>query len=250
MPRISPYVLSFDPAALERCFLVAEILRKRFDEPYLEYGLIGLALLSAPLHVVATLLLPGQEVSAGNVHQSGLDVLRLRREVDLLSKRMRLALVPISFVHRHPGGCGMSSIDEEFLLGPFVDQVSTAVAFNETKVLEPDDFGRCCPRMEELTSRTRHRGADEVTVQIEYGLAFSLIVNAEREYSIQAARKATCPFCDASHVRLLPAMLRVKPDRRLSPQECHKLRKLLDVEVEAKIRFAPRRAAIVDGSSW
>ena len=111
--------LSFEPEALERCYAVADVLEEVYDRPYLEYGLIGLAARSRPFHVVATPLLAGQDVSAGSVYQSGHNVLFMRHEVGALSKRLRLCLVPIVFIHRHPGDCRPSMIDNEFLAGTF-----------------------------------------------------------------------------------------------------------------------------------
>ena len=81
------YKLSCDPLALEKCFLVADVLADRHGEPYLEYGLVGLADQRNPFHVVTTLILPGQEITSASVYQSGLDVFRLREYVFELRKR-------------------------------------------------------------------------------------------------------------------------------------------------------------------
>ena len=54
--------LAFDPIALERCFLVADLLAEEFAHPALEYALVGLSTASQPLHIRWTLLLPGQRL--------------------------------------------------------------------------------------------------------------------------------------------------------------------------------------------
>jgi hypothetical protein len=230
------YALSIDYVAMERCFLVADILAEVYDEPYTEYGLIGLGTQSRPFHVVAAPVLPGQRITATSVYQSGYNVFRLRKEVHFLSERMGLSLVPIAFIHRHPGGCGISSIDEEFLTGPFVDQVSTIVALSERRIVRPGDFS-CCEEIEKLIQQP-HKGKVKLEpVRIDYSVCFSIIVNKEREFSIYAARKQFCPFCQKSTVRLVPAALRISPKDQPTEDELLKRRSQLEVEMEAKLEF-------------
>ncbi len=233
------YVLSIDPVAMERCFLVADILAEVYEEPYTEYGLIGLATQSKPFHIVATPVLPGQRVTAVSVYQSGHNVFRLRREMHILSERLGQPLVPIAFIHRHPGGCGMSLTDEEFLTGPFVDQVSTVVTLSERRIIQPGDFSCHCEEIERLVQQSLRGNAEREPVTIEYSICFSIIVNREREFSIDAAREQFCPFCKKSTVRLVPANLHVSPGEQLTEGKLRKLRRQLEVEIEAKLQFEP-----------
>jgi len=227
-------VLSFHPVALERTFVVADILAERYDEPFVEYGILGLGQQSNPFHVLETPILPGQRASVNFVFQPGRQVLHTRREIELLSKRRKHPLVPIALVHRHPGACGMSSIDVDFFVNVFVNHIATAVLLREPYVPGGEDFGCGCG-----TSRTRKQqtGGSAPEVTIDYAVAFSLIVNRSREYSIDAVRKSWCPFCAKPQVRLLPAELRVQPVRTLSESERRRIRSTLDVEIEAKIEF-------------
>ena len=84
----SVYELSCDPRALEKCFLVADILADCYGKPYVEYALAGLADRTRPFHLLKTVVLPGQEVTSACVYQSGFNVFRLREEAAVLSKRL------------------------------------------------------------------------------------------------------------------------------------------------------------------
>ncbi len=216
---------------------MADILAEVYDEPYTEYGLIGLGTQSRPFHVVATPLLPGQRNTIASVYQSGYNVFRLRREMHFLSERLGQSLVPIAFIHRHPGGCGMSSIDEEFLTGPFVDQVLTVVALSERKIIQPGDFNCGCEEIEGLIQQNLKGNAERKSVTIDYGVCFSIIVNREREFSIYAAREQFCPFCEKATVRLVPATLHINPGDQPTEDKLRKLRSQLEVEIEAKLEF-------------
>lgn len=239
-PRDSEVRLWFEPLALERCYLVADLLDEEFAEPYLEYGLLGLADESDPLHVVATPLLVGQSVTAGSVEQPGRQVLRMRDEMKLLSHRMRRRLVPIAFIHRHPSSCDASLTDDEFLRGVFVDQVSTVVGFKEVRWIGVEDPPCICPEARRLSEGSRGGGNDLVGLQSEFGMAFSLIVNRERDHRLYAVRKARCPFCDRSAVHDVPA--RIDPDPRLLASEPDRaaMRSQLVREIQAKISFGGR----------
>ena len=72
-------------------------------------------------------------------------------------------------------------------------------------------------------------------------MAFSLIVNRQRDHRIYAVRKATCPFCGRSEVRGVPA--RITPDPRCAGSAVHRvaMRSQLKQEIEAKICFEPDR---------
>jgi hypothetical protein len=222
---------------MERCFLMADIFAEVYDEPYTEYGLIGLATQSRPFHVVATPVLTGQHVTTGSIYQSGYNVFRLRREMHLLSERLGQSLVPIAFIHRHPGGCGMSMTDEEFLTGPFVDQVSTVVILNEKRIIQPHEFSCRCEEIERMIQQSLRGDEERKLVTIEYGVCFSIIVNREREFSIYAVRKQFCPFCQKSTVHLVPAELHINSGDKLTEDKLCKLRKQLEVEIEAKLEF-------------
>jgi hypothetical protein len=216
---------------------MADIFAEEYDDPYSEYGLIGLSTQSKPFHVVSTPILTGQQVTAGSVYQSGYNVFRLRREVDLLSERFGQPLVPISFIHRHPGGCGISLTDEKFLTGSFVAQISTVVILSEKRTIQPDDFNCYCEGIERLIQRNLKNNAECEPVTIEYGVCFSIIVNREREFSIYAARKQFCPFCNGSTVSLVPATLHICPANDLTEDKLSKMRSQLEVEIEAKLEF-------------
>lgn len=224
---------------MERCFLVANILAEVYEDPYTEYGLIGLATQSKPFHVVATPVLPGQRVTAVSVYQSGYDVFRLRREMHFLSERSGLPLVPIAFIHRHPGGCGMSLTDEEFLTGPFVDQVSTVVTLSEKRIVQLGDFSCRCEGIERLVRQNLRDNAERELTKIEYSVCFSIIVNRGRESSIYAARKQFCPFCKKSTVHLVPAAIHISAGDQPTEDKMRKLRSQLEVEIEAKLQFEP-----------
>jgi hypothetical protein len=236
--------LSFDPLALERCYLVADILDEEFAKPYLEYGLLGLADESNPLHVVATPLLVGQSVTPGSVEQPGRQVLRMRDEMEMLSHRMRRRLVPIAFIHRHPSSCDASLTDDEFLRGVFIDQVSTVVSFEEVQWIDAGDPPCVCPGVRRLLEGSLGHGNGLVELQSEFGLAFSLIVNRERDHRLYAVRKATCPFCDQSAVSDVPA--RIDPDPRFlaSALDRAAMRSHLVQEIQAKISFGREREEI------
>ena len=156
-------------------------------EPIMEYGLLGLADESDPLHVVATPLLVGQSVTAASVEQPGRQVLRMRDEMKMLSDRLGRRLVPIAFIPRHPSSCDASLTDGEFLRGVFVDQVSTVVSFEEVLWIDATDPPCACPEMRQLFERSLGQGNGRVEIQSEFGMAFSLIVNRQRDHRRQPA---------------------------------------------------------------
>jgi hypothetical protein len=236
-PEQSELLLSFDPAALERCFLIAEILDEDYPAGPMEYALLGLAAAENPFHVLVTLLLPGQRVSAASVDQPGHAVLRMRREIEALSSQMQRRLVPIVFVHRHPRKCDASAIDEAFLTGVWVDQIATLISFEELRPVTLDDFPCRCT---ELDSHGRRREADRrdlERIRVDVGVCFSLILNASREHRLYAARKDRCFRCGESAVRQVPARLLLDHSRVISEQEREAIRKSLSEEIEAKIEF-------------
>jgi len=230
-------LLSFDRLALERCYLVADILRDEFAEPFAEYGLVGLADEARPFHVLATPLLAGQSVTSASVEQPGRQVLRMRDEMEMLARRMRRRLVPIAFIHRHPSCCDASDTDEAFLRGVFVDQVSTVVSFDEVHRVDRASLPCTCPGVERLLRDSSAGGGGSVELRSEYSMAFSLIVNGERDHRLYAVRKETCLLCGRSAVRDLPA--RIELDRRspVSQRDRAAMRAPLALEIEAKIRF-------------
>jgi rRNA maturation protein Nop10 len=237
-------LLTFNPVALERCFLPADILREDFDHPVMEYGLIGLADERAPFHVLATPLLVGQSVSPATVKQPGRQVLRMRDEIEAISRRMRRRLVPISFIHRHNACCEASITDRDFLRGVFVDQVSTVVSFEELRRIDAGGLACACTGMQRLIREASARNSGPVEFRGEYGVAFSLIVNQMRDHRIYAVQKATCPFCGRSEVSEVPARISPNPRFLVSSPERLAMRSQLKREIEAKVRFEQHREVI------
>ena len=234
--------LSIDALAFARCFAAADILAEQYGKEKSEYALIGLAAEDDPLRVIATPLLPGQRVTRSSVDQSGHDVLRMRREIGALSDRMGLRLVPIAFVHRHPGACDASALDRKFLTGVFIDQVSTAVGWHEVIAIGPGQPPCRCAEMQRRWREAFERGSPG-SLTIEYALCFSLIVNRNRDHCIYAARADFCPLCSRRSVREVPA--------RLAPVEAISLstgqRRALEAEIAEKIVFdhsPPAREAV------
>ena len=231
------YSLTIDPVAMEKCFIVSKLLSQLYQAEKAEYGLLGLALQSNPLHVVEVLLLPGQRVNAVSVFQSGHNVVRMAKEIDVLSQEAGEPLVAITFVHRHPEGVAMSMVDTEFLAGVFVDQVSTLISFRESTVVKSGEFPCDCLRTDPFASQPVAGIRPDTEVEIEFGLCFSIIVNSHREYSITAVRKAWCPFCGTPAVHLMPAGLSMKPKRTLTQRERIRLREQLSKEIKAKVQL-------------
>lgn len=242
--RDTELLLSFDPQALERCSLIADILDAEFDEPAMEYGLLGLADERAPFHVLATPLLVGQSVSPSRVEQPGRQVLRMRDEVDALSRQMQRSLVPIAFIHRHNRSCDASVTDHVFLRGVFIDQVSTVVSFEEMRRIDATAPPCACSEMRSLFGEASANGNEFVELGGEYAVAFSLIVNQMREHRVYAVRKTTCPSCGRYEVRGVPA--RITPDPRclVSAPDHAAMRSQLVREIEKKIRFAPNLGVV------
>ncbi|MBI4718246.1 MAG: hypothetical protein HY763_10605 [Planctomycetes bacterium] len=240
--------ISFAPEALERCFAVAQVLAEVYDRPEVEYGLVGLAAQSRPFHVLATPLLAGQEVGAASVHQPGCQVLSMRREISALSEGLGLTLVPIAFIHRHPHGCTPSAIDDEFLAGPFIDQVSTVVSFRESTTINPGHSHYGCLSRRALSQPAPVPKADDARLEVEWSVAFSLIVNGRRDHHLYAVRKERCPYCTEGSTRFVAAELAVSPDRALPPQERRRIREELVSEIAVKVRFCREMAPAEVGS--
>jgi hypothetical protein len=235
---LTPIILSIEPEALERCYRVADFMEQVYGDPLVEYGMLGLAHPSRPLHVVETPLLPGQSVTGSSVFQSGADVLRMRREILVLSRKRRAPLIPITFIHRHPGDCRPSSIDDEFLSTVFIDQISTAQTFRKSVEGHWNDY-LCQNCVTKLPSQSRRSPqCNKSKFEVEYALCCSLIVNKEREHSLSAVAKQFCPACDASQLRFVPAKMEVRPNRPLTSRERDQLWKVLAIEIEAKVQFA------------
>jgi hypothetical protein len=240
--RASELVLSFDPLALERCYLVADILLEEFDEPFAEYGLLGLADRMEPFRVIATPLLVGQSVTAGKVEQPGRQVLRMRDEMERLAHRLQRPLVPIAFIHRHPGHCDASATDESFLRGVFVDQVSTVVSFRDAPRLDAADSP--CPCVRDRGRNPAGVGEGPPKFRGEHSVAFSLIVNRERDHRLYAVRKATCGFCGRSAVSDVPARIGPGLPLPVSERDRVAMRGPLEREIRAKISFDRDRVEI------
>jgi hypothetical protein len=238
--RDSEVRLSIDLSAYERCFLTGQILAEDYAQDRMEFGLLGLSALDEPLHVLATLLLTNQRVTPVSVEQSGHSVLRMRSEIAALSSRMGRRLVATTFIHSHNGSPDASITDDEFLTGPFLDQVSTAVAFEEILPIDTVDSHCGCVAGE---PRWRERLADPrnpAMMRIEFGLAFSLIVTRRRDCRLYAARRDRCALCRSSRVRFVPARLVLDATQPISDAEREAMRELLRREISQKIEFAPQ----------
>lgn len=229
-------VLRFAPEALERCYAVAHLLSEEFDRPMTEYALLGLSRASNPLHVIATPLLPRQHVTSSSVVQRGGGVLAMRREIEALSAELGEPLVPIVFVHRHPGSCAASRTDLTFLQGPFSSQLSTVIRFDG---LLPDDL-RCSPcraALPEFCAPVAVPGA-ELRVGDRFGLALSLIVNARRQHRIYAVARLDCPTCGRSCVYGLEALLAEDSGADPLPRESTRLYSQLREEIDQRLEFS------------
>jgi hypothetical protein len=161
----------------------------------------------------------------------------MRDEMEMLAHRMQRRLVPIAFIHRHPGCCDASVTDDTFLRGVFVDQVSTVVSFEDVQRVDAADPPCLCPGVQHLLRDSSGDGNGLVELRSEYSMAFSLIVNRERDHRLYAVRKATCPLCDRSVVSYVPA--RIDPDPRSPVSELDRaaMRGPLEREIQAKISF-------------
>jgi len=221
-------VLRFEREAMERCYLTADILAEDFNLPFTEYALLGLAPSTDPLRVVATHLLPGQRVTMTSVNQPGRGVFAMRREIEALSEQQGRQLIPISFIHRHPGSCTASTIDTEFLFGPFLSQLSTVIRFDGLA-----SESACCSATPEAAASP----GDAPRPGNQSGLAFSLIVNRRREHKLYAATRTECQLCSGSDIRPLPARLDCEHSPPPSQEERASLRAGLSREIVAKVEL-------------
>jgi hypothetical protein len=228
-------VLRFEPEALERCYAAADILDEDFGRPTMEYALLGLASATDPLRVVATPLLPRQRVTSASVDQPGHGVFAMRREIEALSESQGRRLIPISFIHRHPGSCAASAIDLDFLTGPFLRQLSTLVRFDG---LAPEDL--CCASCSAPAPGPAAADEDPGSAArpgSRSGLAFSLIVNRRREHWLYAATRTDCSVCTGPVIRLLPARLASDGEALFSRKERALRQASLREEIAAKIEL-------------
>jgi hypothetical protein len=228
--------ITIEPVALERCFLVADILAEDYESPFIEYGLMALSTSKNPFHIVHTPLLPNQRVTAARVFQAGLDVLVLRREVEILSKRRGEQLIPVGFVHRHMYGCMMSGIDSEFLTTVLIDQISTVVASRQSRLLESEELDCDCLMADSIETNSLRMGVKH-RLMIECGFCFSIIVTRSRDIAVFGAEKLWCPQCEKPSVRIIDTSLSVSPERELTNDQRNSLRKQLEIEIESKINF-------------
>jgi hypothetical protein len=234
--NLEEVVLRFVPEALERCYEVARVLDEDFDRPMTEYALLGLARASDPLRVIATPLLPRQRVTPASIEQRGSGVLEMRREIEATSAQLGERLVPIAFVHRHPGCCMASHTDLTFLNGPFLSQLSTVTRFDG---LMPGDLrcSACRAALPSLPAQLEDTGA-ELRPGNRFGLAFSLIVNAKREHRIYAAARVECPTCGRGRVCPLDARLATVSGAPWSETESMLLHSQLRQEILRRLEFS------------
>lgn len=231
----APLKLTIEPTALERCFLVADIFEEKYAEKTVEYGLIGLARQSRPFHVIETPLLPGQTVSSSCVVQSGHNVIRLRRTIDQYSRERKETLVPICFIHRHPGSCDPSYVDFEFLTGVFIDQVASLLTFRQPRWAASTDLLCHCRSNHPIVGSSTPGDDTEALIDVELAVCFSLIVNNLREHSLRAVCKEFCPHCAAAYVRPITAEIRAAPMHQLSEHQLLTLKSDLAREIETEI---------------
>lgn len=236
---MKPYKVIVSPLIMEEWFIIAEILAESYDRPYVEYGLVGLTTLKTPFRIAATCLLPDQKVSSVSVYQSGRDMFNLRKEVRLLSKKAGERLIQTVFIHRHPGSCDMSSTDIEFVTTTFSDLVSAVQVFKEKRQPDPDELDCYCFHKKPGSKKDAVSTGDDM--EVEFSVCFSIIVNRERDYSINAARKTWCPICQRPAVRLVPAELEKKSDTQVSDSQLKKLKSRLELEIENKIMFESKQ---------
>jgi hypothetical protein len=203
-----PFVLFMEPAALERCFLIADVLAEEHGDPSSEYALIGLARRSRPFHVFDVLMLGGQEVTSGSVRVAGRNVAKAAREMDQVAERIGEAVFCPLFVHRHPpGSVDPSDVDDLFLIHVFVEQIATAARFSEIRVVTPSDWECDCFDRLDSHAMAPRAGRLERAMRVEFSVAFSLILNRRRQFSIDSAEILYCPECGAPRTRLAPAVL-------------------------------------------
>ena len=228
------YTLYIDSCALEKCFLTGQSLEDHGIK-FTEYGLIGLAERSGlPFHVKIALLLTGQQVDAGSVYQAGLDVLRMRGEIEKMSLRLNKDLIPVAFIHKHSGFLGMSNTDYDFLTTTFADQASSCCALPYEDIFWRRRFNCRCKK---TTIFGLLRGCNlESLNNVYYNVCFSIIVTSDH-FAIYAARKIWCIRCGHSTVNLVPAKLVVKGNRTFTLGEKERHRRELESEIKAKIRL-------------
>lgn len=232
------YVLYIDACAMERIFLTGQCLQDS-GLKFTEYGLIGLAERSElPFHVISTPLLTGQQVNACSVHQAGFQVLSMRREIENMSVRLNKDLIPVAFIHKHPGFLGMSFTDYNFLVTTFADQVSSCIALPyKGRFLQSRFKCQCEEKEKNIFGIILGRNAESLN-KIYYSMSYSIIVNRDR-FAIYAARKIWCARCGHSTVNIVPAKLIVKPRRKLTASEKESIRRELEPEIRAKIKLKP-----------
>lgn len=231
-----PCEIRFRPEALARCFLVAQVLRERFDEPLLEYAMLGVARASDPRHVVATPLLHGQDVATCYVEASGRNVLKMRSEMAELGRRFGERLVPTCFVHRHPSvSVDPSDTDIRFASEVLINQVSAVHTSTVSQVLTPEFHSRDRTHAGSVHCPLSDGGAQPRRAQVESSVAFSLIVSATGERYVFAVRRDWCPACGVPRTYLVPATLVREPEEAFAESALDRLRAELEVEVEQKI---------------
>jgi hypothetical protein len=232
-------VMWIDPTALERCFQVADLVDELFGRPDIEFAMLGLAARSCPLHVVATPLLWGQEVSMIGVYQSGHNVLRMRAEIATLAARLGQPLIPVAFIHSHHcGECAASAVDHDFLSRVFINHVAPLAAFRcIRRVRRGQSWCDCLPASPRRDRSSRDQGR-WAYVPVEYSVAFSLIINRSRDRRLYAVRQEICPSCGTERIFEIPAQMIISPERTLSEAECECIRTQLRPEFLAKIDTA------------
>jgi hypothetical protein len=221
--------------AWEKCFVVADVLR-RLGAPNVEYALLGAADEKDPGQVNTMLLLQGQEVAPDAVRVSGHQVLAAVSELRRLGRDREIRLVPVVFVHRHLGGCGMSATDVEFLGSVFIHQVATVHPSPQS--VPHDAVGCGCLHKPHVALPCSRALIDAARVRrVSSVAAFSLIVNGSGEFALHGARKFWCRGCGRSRVEAVPVQLALVGARSPSAAERAALRTQVEQEVMERIRL-------------
>ena len=124
----------------------------------------------------------------------------------------------------------------------FSDTVSSLLWFKKIRKLNIEDFDCDCLRL-----RNPERGVLESNQicrkAIEYSMCFSLVVNRERMAELTVVEKRYCAYCGTPSVRIENAKVCISPKERLSSRQLQRLRRALEVEIEAKVKVTLPLAA-------
>lgn len=134
----------------------------------------------------------------------------------------------------------MSETDRTFLTEVFLNQVSTLSTCRAVRALDPDQLACSC---------LAEAHGKPLAAEVEFSVAFSLVVNRKREHSICAAERIWCPVCGRSEDSLAPAALIRPTARPLTRRERVRMQVGLKAEIKAKVVFEgePDSGSVEDG---